>query len=85
MGFTTRVIKVTGSQSAAEDAPSLAVGIIIELCKKFSMMSAKVVNRNLAAEVTMTVSKSAVSKLNFLWRNRDSVVKSSSTTKCCVQ
>lgn len=32
MGFTTRVIKVTDSQTGAEDTVSQAVGIIIEFC-----------------------------------------------------
>lgn len=32
MGSTTRVIRVIDSQTGAEDKPSQAVGIIIELC-----------------------------------------------------
>lgn len=46
MGFTTRVIKVSDRRTGAEDTPSQAVGIIIELCKKLTMLSAGEVNGN---------------------------------------
>lgn len=67
--FTTRVIKVTDSQTGAEDTPRYTGGIIIEFCLKLTMLSAGKVNGNLSAEVTKTARNSAPSMLNLLHRN----------------